>query len=129
MGIEYVDINSVDIDYKLLERLPIKQLIKYNVLPLYTDENMRVVVAFENPADFEAKGAIERFFHGKIMTIAVAKGNMIRKELQRLKISDDVKSFSKEIKHDLTDGAEVLDEKDSPAVLKLIELILITAIE
>ncbi len=50
---------------------------------------------------------------------------MIRKELQRLKINEDVEKFSKDIKHDLMDGAnELQDEKESPAVLKLIDVIL-----
>ncbi len=54
---------------------------------------------------------------------------MIRKELQRLKINEDVEKFSKDIKHDLMDGAnESQDEKESPAVLKLIDVILKTAI-
>jgi len=130
LGIEYIDINSVEIDYKLLERLPLKQLLKYNALPLYMEEDMTVTVAFENPNDFEARGAIERFFHGKIMKVAIAKGNMIRKELQRLKTNEEVEEYSKDIKHDLTDGAsEIQDENESPAVLKLIDTILKTAID
>ncbi len=52
------------------------------------------------------EGAIERIFPWKIMKVAIAKGNMIRKELQRLKINEDVEKFSKDIKHDLMDGAK-----------------------
>jgi len=130
LDIEYIEINDVDIDYKLIERLPLKQLIRYNALPLYVQDS-RVTVAFADPTDFEAKGAIERFFHGKIMVVAIAKAKMIQKELQKLKINEEVEEYSKDIKHDLTEGATEIsdDSKESPAVLKLIETILKTAID
>ncbi len=130
MDIKYIEINDIDIDYHLLKRLPLKQLMRYNALPLYT-EGSTVTVAFENPADFEAKGAVERFFHGKIMEVAIAKGQMIRRELLKLKTNEEVEEFSEDIKHDLTEGAmEVSEEsKESPAVLKLIETVLSTAID
>ncbi len=130
MDIKYIEINDIDIDYHLLKRLPLKQLMRYNALPLYVQDST-VTVAFENPADFEAKGAVERFFHGKIMEVAIAKGQMIRRELLKLKTNEDVEEFSEDIKHDLTEGAvEVSEESnESPAVLKLIETVLSTAID
>ena len=130
LDIKYIEINDIDIDYKLLERLPLKQLIRYNALPLYVKDSV-VTVAFANPNDFEAKGAIERFFHGKIMEVAIAKEKMIKKELLRLKTNEEVVEYSEDIKHDLTDGATEIaeDSNESPAVLKLIETILKTAID
>jgi len=130
MEIKYIEINEVEIDYHLVKRLPLRQLIRYNALPLYL-EGSTVTVAFENPADFEAKGAIERFFHGKIMEVAIAKGQMIRRELLKLKTNEEVEEYSQDIKHDLTEGAVEMadDSKESPAVLKLIETILATAID
>ena len=130
LDIKYIEINDIDIDYKLLKRLPLKQLMRYNALPLYA-EGSTVVVAFENPSDFEAKGAVERFFHGKIMEVCIAKAQMIRRELLRLKTNEEVEEFSEDIKHDLTEGSIEVDEdnNDSPAILKLIETILSTAID
>ncbi len=130
LDIKYIEINDIDIDYKLVERLPLKQLLRYNALPLYVQDSV-VTVAFANPSDFEAKGAIERFFRGKIMEIAIAKEKMIQKELLKLKTNEEVGEFSEDIKHDLTEGASETadDSKESPAVLKLIETILKTAID
>jgi len=130
LDIEYIEVNDIDIDYKLVERLPLKQLLRYNALPLFVQDST-VTVAFANPADYEAKGAIERFFHGKIMEVAIAKPKMIQRELLKLKTNEEVGEFSEDIKHDLTDGTvEVADDsKESPAVLKLIETILKTAID
>jgi len=128
-NVKYVEINDIKIDYKLLKRLPLKQLLRYNVLPLYVEDST-VVVAFENPNDFEAKGAIERFFHGKIMDVVLAKGQMIKRELFKIQTTEDVEEFSVDIKHDLTEGSsEVSATEDSSAVLKLIETVLSTAID
>jgi len=133
LDIEYVDINDISLDKKLIERLPLKQLMRYNALPLFEDDQLRVTVAFANPSDFEAKGAIERFFRGKIMVVAIAKEQMIKRELMKLKTSEEVESFSEDIKHDLTEGsadvAAAEDSQDSSAVLKLIETVLATAID
>ena len=130
LGVEYIDIPSIEIDYKLVKRLPLKQLVRYKALPLFVEDD-KVTVAFENPNDFEAKGAIERFFHGKIMITALARKEIIQQVLSHLDTNEKVEEFSVDIKEDLEKGgAETTTKTDeSPAVLKLIELILATSIE
>ena len=130
MGIEFIDIPSIEIDYKLIKRLPLKQLKRYKALPLFVEDD-RVTVAFENPNDFAAKGAIERFFHGKIMMVALARKEIIHQILSHLDVNEKVEEFSVDIKEDLEQGGAENSNKtdESPAVLKLIELILATAIE
>jgi len=128
LDIKYIDISDVDIDYKLIKRLPLKQLIRYSALPLYVEDD-QVTVAFENPSDFEAKGAIERFFHGKIMEVALGRKAIIHQVLAHLHDNEKVEEFSEDIKTDLEQGGAESDKDESPAVLKLIELILSSAIE
>ncbi|CAA6816632.1 MAG: General secretion pathway protein GspE [uncultured Sulfurovum sp.] len=128
LGVKYIDIPDVDIDYKLIKRLPLKQLIRYNVLPLYVEDD-QVTVAFENPGDFEAKGAIERFFHGKIMEVALGRKEIITQVLGRLHEHEKVEEYSLNIKTDLEQGGAESPTDESPAVLKLIELILSSAID
>ena len=128
-NIEYIDIRKVKIDFKLLKRLPLKQLLKHKVLPLFTEDE-KVTVAFSNPNDFEAKGAIERFFHGKIMVVALSRVEMIEEILGQLHTEEKVEEFTEDIKQDLEQGGnENIDEKASPAVVQLIDLILESAIE
>ena len=123
-NIEYIDIRNVEIDYKLLKRLPLKQLLKHKVLPLFIEDE-KVTVAFSNPNDFEAKGAIERFFHGKIMVVALSRVEMIEEILGQLHTEEKVEEFTEDIKQDLEQGGnENIDEKASPAVVQLIDLIL-----
>ena len=128
LDIEYVEINESEIDYKLIKRLPLKQLVRYNALPLYVEDE-KVTVAFANPNDYEAKGAIERFFHGKIMLIALARKEVIQQILGQLNTIEKVESFSTDIKKDLEKGGNESSRDESPAVVQLIDLILESAIE
>jgi general secretion pathway protein E len=126
--IEYLDIKDIEIDYKLVKRLPLKQLLKYNALPLFVEDN-KVTVAFSNPNDFEAKGAIERFFHGKIMVVALTRVEMIQQILGQLHTEEKVEVFTEDIKQDLEQGGnDNIEENAYPAVVQLIELILESAI-
>jgi general secretion pathway protein E len=127
-NMEYMDIRGVNIDLKLLKRLPLKQLLKYKVLPLYVKDD-KVTVAFSNPNDFEAKGAIERFFHGKIMLTVLSRVEMIEEILSQLHTEEKVEAFTEDIKQDLEQGGnETIDENALPAVVQLIDLILESAI-
>ncbi|CAA6809078.1 MAG: General secretion pathway protein GspE [uncultured Sulfurovum sp.] len=128
LGIKYIDISDVDIDFKLIKRLPLKQLMRYNALPLYVEDD-QVTVAFENPSDFEAKGAIERFFHGKIMEVALGRKEIIEQVLSHLDENEKVEEYSADIKVDLEQGGTDNGNNESPAVLKLIELVLSSAID
>ncbi|CAA6824982.1 MAG: General secretion pathway protein GspE [uncultured Sulfurovum sp.] len=128
LGVKYVDISDVDIDFKLIKRLPLKQLLRYNALPLYSEDDI-VTVAFENPNDFEAKGAIERFFHGKIMEVVLGRKEIIHQVLGQLNQDEKVEEYAIDIKADLERGGTDSSTDESPAVLKLIELILSSAID
>jgi general secretion pathway protein E len=129
-NMEYMDIRDVNIDFKLIKRLPLKQLVRYKVLPLYIEDE-KVTVALSNPNDFEAKGAVERFFHGKIMVTVLARVEMISQILNQLDTEEKVEEFTQDIKQDLEQGGNdvVVDEKALPAVVQLIDLILESAIE
>lgn len=128
MDIKYIEINESEIDFKLIKRLPLKQLLRYSALPLYIEDE-KVTVAFANPNDYEAKGAIERFFHGKIMIVALSRKEVIQHILGKLKTVEKVEAFSVDIKKDLEKGKNESNSDESPAVLKLINLILEGAIE
>jgi general secretion pathway protein E len=129
LEIDYMEVNESDIDFKLVKRLPLKQLVRYNVLPLYVEDN-EVTVAFANPNNYEAKGAVERFFRGKMMKVVLVRKEIIHQVLSQLNVVEKVEEFSESIKEDLEHGgADVAKTDASPAVLQLIELILETAIE
>jgi len=128
LEIEYMEVNESDIDFKLVKRLPLKQLVRYNVLPLYAEDN-EVTVAFANPNNYEAKGAVERFFRGKMMKVVLVRKEIIHQVLSQLNVTEKVEVFSENIKEDLEHGGSEAKSNESPAVLQLIELILESAIE
>lgn len=128
LDIKYIEINESEIDFKLIKRLPLKQLTRYNALPLYVEDE-KVTVAFANPNDYEAKGAIERFFHGKIMIVALSRKEVIQQILSQLNTVEKVEAFSTDIKQDLEKGSNETVKDESPAVVQLIDLILELAVE
>jgi len=130
LHVEYVDLDEEEIDMKLFSELPYKQLIKYNVLPI-EESDLHVLIAFADPLDMGAQDAIQRLFPKKPIKIALAKPSQIAQHLQRLEINESVKGLIADIRKDLSqEGSPTLDEDEegSSAVLKLIDIILKSAI-
>ncbi len=130
LHVEYVDLEEEEIDMKLFSELPYKQLIKYNVIPI-EEGDLHVLIAFADPLDMGAQDAIQRLFPKKPIKIALAKPSQIAQQLQRLEINESVKGLIADIRKDLSqEGTPTLDEDDegSSAVLKLIDIILKSAI-
>ncbi len=130
LHVEYVDLDEVEIDMKLFSELPYKQLIKYNVLPI-EESDLHVLIAFSDPLDMGAQDAIQRLFPKKPIKIALGKPSQIEQHLQRLEINESVKGLIADIRKDLSqEGSPILDEDEegSSAVLKLIDIILKSAI-
>jgi len=128
LHVEYVDLDSVEIDMKLFSKVPYKQLLKYNVIPI-EENDLNVVVVFDDPLDMAAHDAIQRLFPQKPIKIAMAKPSQIRQHLHRLEINESIKSLVAEIRQDLSqEGSLEENSEESPAVLKLIDIVLKSAI-
>ena len=128
LHVEYVDLDEQEIDMKLFSEIPYKQLIKYNVIPI-EETDLNILMAFEDPLDMGAQDAIQRLFPKKPIRIAVAKPSQIHQHLQRLEINESVKGLIQDIRQDLSqESATDIDDEGSSAVLKLIDVILKSAI-
>ena len=128
LNVEYVDLDDIEIDMKLFSELPYKQLIKYNVMPV-EENDVNILIVFDDPLDMEAQDAIQRFFPKKPIKIAISKPKQINQYLQRLEINESIKGLVSDIRKDLDQSGSYEDTKDeSPAVLKLIEIVLKSAI-
>ncbi|MDY0402605.1 GspE/PulE family protein [Sulfurovum sp.] len=122
LNVEYVDLDETEIDMKLFSRLPYKQLIKYNIIPIEeTDLNVHIV--FEDPLDMAAQDAIQRLFPKKPIKIAITNPKQIQQHLQRLEINESIKGLVNDIRKDLAQESES-EEGESSAVLKLIDVIM-----
>ena len=128
LHIEYVDLDSVEIDMKLFSQVPYKQLLRYNVIPI-EENDLNVFVVFDDPLDMAAHDAVQRLFPKKPIKMAIAKPSQIRQHLHRLEVNESIKSLVTEIRQDLNQDAGLDEESEgSPAVLKLIDIILKSAI-
>jgi len=128
LHIEYIDLDEKEIDIKLFSQVPYKQLIKYNVIPV-EENDFNVIVVFEDPLDMEAQDVIQRLFPKKPIKIAISKPKLIHKHLQAMEINESVKGLIADIRKDLSQQDAYNDtDEESPAVLKLIDIILKSAI-
>ncbi len=128
LNVEYVDLDSTEIDMKLFSQVPYRQLLKFNVIPI-EENDLNVLVVFDDPLDMAAQDAVQRLFPKKPIKIAIAKPSQIRQHLHRLEINESIKNLIADIRQDLSKEGSLEDEGDeSPAVLKLIDIILKSAI-
>lgn len=122
LNVEYVDLDEVEIDMRLFSKLPYKQLLKYNIIPI-EENDLNVYIVFDDPLDMAAQDAIQRLFPKKPIKIAITNPKQIHQHLQRLEINESIKGLVNDIRKDLAQESEK-DEEESPAVLKLIDVIL-----
>ncbi len=128
LHVEYIDLDEVEIDMKLFSQVPYKQLIKYNIIPI-EENDLNVLIVFDDPLDMIAQDTIQRLFPKKPVRIAISKPRQIQQHLQRLEINESIKGLISDIRKDLAqDGTYEEENDESPAVLKLIDIIIKSAI-
>jgi len=128
LHVEYIDLDEIEIDMKLFSKLPYKQLIKYNIIPI-EENDLNVLIVFDDPLDMAAQDAIQRLFPKKPIRIAISKPRQINQYLQRLEINESIKGLVSDIRKDLSqEGKNKEEDDESPAVLKLIDIIIKSAI-
>lgn len=128
LHVDYVDLDETEIDMRLFSQLPYQQMLKYNIIPL-EESDLNVKVVFDDPLDMGAQDAVQRLFPKKPIKIAIARPSQISKHLRRLEINESIKGLVADIRRDLAqEGGTDEEEETSPAVLKLIDIILKSAI-
>ena len=75
---EYIDLDNIDIDYKLCEKVPLNQLKTYEALPIKEDE-IAVYVAFKNPFDISGQDRLQAIFNRKLLKTAIVNNGSRRK--------------------------------------------------
>jgi len=127
LNIRYVDLDEVEIDIQLFSRVPYVQLMRYKAIPVEESE-LNVLIVLEDPLDMGAQDALQRLFPRKPIQVAISHPKKIMEVLQRMEVSESLKEYIDEIRKDLREGRGDKDEGESPAVLKLIDLIFKNAI-
>ena len=127
LHVGYIDLDDTEIDMALFSKVPYPQLVKYNVMP-FDEVDLGIKVVFADPLDMGAQDAIQRLFPLKPIQVYLSRPKKIRQHLQRLEITQSVKGLIEEIRADLREGGAEKESDESPAVLKLIDLILRDAV-
>jgi general secretion pathway protein E len=127
LGVSYVDLDDYEIDMHLFLKLPFVQLIKYNAIPIEENE-LSVTVVFADPFDIEAQDSIQRLFPKKPIVIAIARPKQVIQHLQRLEANESIKNIITDIRKDLAQNTVDNSREESSAILKLIDIILKSAI-
>ncbi len=128
LNIEYVDLDSIDIDLKLTAKVSFNQLKRYDILPI-RESDLDITIAVSDPIDIEAQEVAQRLFPKKPVKFAMAAKQQIENYLNKLEVNENIKEYIQEIRRDLTEGAGAKEDvEESSAVLKLIDAILKTCI-
>ncbi|MDP1784465.1 MAG: GspE/PulE family protein [Sulfuricurvum sp.] len=119
----YLDLDAIDMDYRLIEKIPTAPLKRYNALPVSQDD-MYVVVAFSDPLNIEAQEAIQRLFPRKSMQVAIATEKQIQAYLFKIELKDSVKELVTNIRNELRHIGTIEEQQEASSILQLIDVIL-----
>jgi general secretion pathway protein E len=78
LNIEYIDLDSIDIDFKVASKVPLSQLKKFEALPL-KEEDINILIAFKDPLNIDAQESIQRLFPKKPIKVAISPQKQIEK--------------------------------------------------
>ncbi len=123
MEVPFLDLDSIDMDYRLVEKIPTTQLKRYSALPISQDD-MYVVVAFSDPLNIEAQESIQRLFPRKSLKIAVATDKQIQAYLFKMELKDSVKELVNNIRNELRNIGTIEEQQEASSILQLIDVIL-----
>ena len=125
MEITFLDLDSIDMDYRLADRVPLSQLKRFQAIPV-KENDLSIIIAFVDPLNIEAQEAIQRLYPRKPLDIAIATEKQIQSYLFKVELKDSVKGLVLNIRNELNSiGTEQnKDQAQASSILQLIEVIL-----
>jgi len=126
LKLKYIDLDSIDIDYRMLAKLPFAQLKKFGALPIKEDE-INVYIALIDPMNMNSQEGVQRIFPRKLVKYIIAEPFQIEKYINKAEMSESIKGLIGEIRKEITSSAAE-NPQESSGILKLIEIILKTTI-
>ena len=119
---EYVNLDDIDIDFRISEKVPLAQLKKHCVIPIKEDD-LNTYVAFSDPFDIDAQDRVQSIFNKKLVKIVLSDKKQIDKYLSKIELSGSIKGIVTEIRNELNNTGGSGKSDDSSAILQLIEMI------
>lgn len=137
-GMDYVDLNNIDVDLELLSQFPTSAIYRHSLLPLYR-ENGHVLVATGDPLNLEGLDELSTVTGLRlepVITRSSELGNRIR---ELLGVGGD--TINELVRQRSEEGIELLEEIDedehgelaegaqAPSVIRLVNELLIQAVK
>lgn len=119
----FIDLDSVDIDYRLAERAPFPQLKRALALPI-SQNDLNITVVFSDPLDVNAQEMLQRIYPRKPISIAVCTSKQIEAYLTKMEIKDSVKELVTNIRNELTSIGSAEEQQEASSILQLIDVVL-----
>jgi len=123
LQLQFIDLDSIDMDYQLVSRVPLNQLKKHKALPI-SEDDMSVTVTFSDPLNIDAQEAIQRLFPRKILKVALATKKQISSYTFKVELKDSVKDLVKKVNDELNSINSIEEQQEASSILLLIDVIL-----
>jgi len=123
LHLEFIDLDNIDIDHDLTNKIPLHQLQKHHALPIYADD-LNVYIAINDPLDIEAKESLQRLFPRKPIKFKVAVNKQIQNNLFKVELKDKEKVLVKKIRDELNSISSIEEQQEASSILLLIDVIL-----
>ena len=123
LDLQFMDLDSIDMDYQLAGRVPLAQLQRHNALPL-SEDDLSVTIAVNDPLDIEIQESLQRLFPRKPIKIALSTKKQISSYLFKIELKDSVKGLVKKIKDELNSISSIEEQQEASSILLLIDVIL-----
>ena len=127
LEVPFIDLDSIDMDYRLAERAPLSVLQRAKALPV-AENDMSMTVAFADPLNIDAQESIQRLYPRKPLQVAIATEKQIQSYLYKIELKSSVKGLVENIRKELNTIGSAEDQKDASSILQLINVILKTCI-
>jgi len=123
MSYPFIDLDSVDLDYRLAERAPFAQLKRALAIPI-SQNDLHITVVFSDPLDVNAQEMLQRIYPRKPLSIAVATSKQIEAYLTKMEIKDSVKELVTNIRSELNSIGSAEEQQEASSILQLIDVVL-----
>lgn len=123
LNLEFIDLDTVDIDPSLSATVPFYKLQRHKILPLYADTTS-ITLAMSDPIDIEAKETAQNLFPKKNLQYALVAPQQLTNYLYKLELNTSIREYIQQIRHHLTQIGEAKEnDTSSNALIQLIQTI------
>jgi general secretion pathway protein E len=123
LKLPFIDLDSVDIDYKIATKVPVVQLEKNNAF-VVVENDLNITVVFSDPLNENAHNAIQRLFPRKPIQVAVATNKQIHNYLFKIGLKDSVKELVASIREELNNIGSIEEQQQASSILRLIDVVI-----